>query len=327
MLQHIGVLYGRNVDRRYTDLQFTHKIFNCNPAGNAVYAFAFDGRQPVGCYTAIPMEAVRDDHCFLAAKGEALYVRPEYRPAGLFVLPRAHAFALAHGVSLLFGLTNERAGTMVQHLGFRKVTHRFQHRVRLLRPSDIDQFKGSRMQSAVGRIVTTAQQSMSQLAATLARAANMNIQVNPTDHLEYAFTHVRHARQVNSNGLWSVTQTEASLRWRHSAGLIDILTADPSGQDHLIITRGYPGRKVELVACNIRDLSLLRAVRVLHFVIAKAECEGAAAVCLAGDLHPQLRRASCILGFVPRSFSKTLYMTAKQPCVAHFPNYNWLFSL
>src|SRR5438132_10612959 len=86
LLQKICELYGRNTDDRYADLEFTRKVFNGNPAGRSYHAFAFDGDEVIGCYAIIPVSILVNGRQLWAGKGEALFVRKEYRPSGLFLV-------------------------------------------------------------------------------------------------------------------------------------------------------------------------------------------------------------------------------------------------
>src|SRR5437660_5145555 len=102
LLQHVCALYGRNVDSRYADLDFTRRVFNGNPAGRSYHVFAFEGEEAIGCYAVVPMKVVARGRKLWAGKGETLYVREQRRPAGLFLIQRGVSFAVERGLELQF---------------------------------------------------------------------------------------------------------------------------------------------------------------------------------------------------------------------------------
>lgn len=90
MLAEVASLYGQT-DGKYGSVQHCELLFNKNPFGPALHAFARDGSRPVGHYCLIPYDMVVDNQRVRAAKGEALHVAEDYRRSECEGVPTSSA--------------------------------------------------------------------------------------------------------------------------------------------------------------------------------------------------------------------------------------------
>ena len=331
LLQHICDLYGRSVDRRYFDLEFTRRVFNCNPAGRSYHLFAFKGPQAIGCYALIPMKIVARGRSMRAGKGEALYVREQYRPAGLLLLQRGTSFATEHGLELQFGLTHSRLEGLMQELGFEILPGVLDHRFCLLRPHNVRQLTTSRINLAIAQALAAVQATVRK-AVTGLLESRVSVQVNRAEHLSSVFAAIAGGSQPRDNR-WSVATDTESLRWWNNIGCLDVLTMDGSTEEFVAITRGMPWANVEIIQWNVRYGGLSRALRILQIVIDKANHEEAAAISIGPYADVSGRRnlqlAASLLGFVRRRARRALCIKATDSFFLDPRNldFNWLFSI
>lgn len=332
LLQHFCVLYGRNVDSRYADLDFTRRVFNGNPAGRSYHVFAFEGGEVIGCYAVIPMKVVAHGRKVLAGKGEALYVGERHRAAALFLMQHGVSFAMERGMELQFGLTQDRLKGILHKIGFEALPGVVDHRFRLLHPRHVRQLTVSRIHFVAAQALTAAQATIGTAVAGLLLGLRVSIQVNRAEHLSSVFTAIS-AAYPPLDRQWSVSTDEDSLRWWNNIGCLDVLSVDGKADEFVAVTRGARGANAEIIRWNVRQGGLARTLRILQFVIDKANQEGAAAISIGpyADMSGKrsLQIAASLLGFVRRRAQRTIYVKATDPFFLDPRNldYNWLFSI
>ena len=332
LLGHICNLYGRNWDSRYTDLEFTRRVFNGNPAGRSYHVFAFEGGEVIGCYAVIPMKVAARGRTLWAGKGEALYVREQHRAAGLFLMQRGVSFATERGLELQFGLTHHRLEGILQKLGFEALPAVLNHRFRLLRPHDVRQLTVSRILLVAAQVLNAAQATVGTVVARLLPRSRISIQVNRAENLNSVFSAISGAKPPG-NGHWSIAIDEGSLRWWNNIGCLDVLSVDGRAGEFVAVTRGARGASAEIIRWNVRQGDLRRALHILQFVIDKATKEGAAAISIGPDTDMSEKRnlqiAASLLGFVPLRARRTIYVKAADSFFLNprHLDFNWLFSI
>jgi hypothetical protein len=330
LLQHICDLYGRDMDPRYADLEFTRRVFNGNPAGRSFHVFAFEGEQVIGCYAVIPMKVVAHGRKLWAGKGEALYVTEQHRPAGLFLIQRGVSFAMERGLELQFGLTHDRVARILQAMGFTAVPSATDHRFRLF-PGDMQQLSASRMKLIAAQGLGAAQEMVGAAVGALLRGSHVSIQLNRADHPSLVFAAISDASHP-ANGRWSVAIDEESLRWWNNIGCLDVLMVDDKADEFVAVRRARSGN-AELIRWNVREGSLARTLKILQLVIEKARRERAPAISVASyaDVSGRgyLHKATALLGFVRRRGEATVYVKAVDPFFLAPRNldFNSLFSI
>jgi hypothetical protein len=90
LLAEVAALYGVT-DGKYGSVEHGRLLFNENPFGPALHAFARDGQSAVGHYCLIPYDMMVDGVRVTAAKGEALHVNEEYRRSECEGMPTSSA--------------------------------------------------------------------------------------------------------------------------------------------------------------------------------------------------------------------------------------------
>jgi hypothetical protein len=332
LLQHICDLYGRGVDPRYADLEFTRRVFNGNPAGRSYHVFAFEGEQVIGCYAVVPIKVAARGLELWAGKGESLYVLEQHRPAGLFLIQRGISFAMEHGLELQFGLTHNRLEGLLQKLGFEILPGVLDHRFYLLRPRDVRQLTVSSVHLVAAQALTAAQAMVKTAVAGLLPGLRVSIQVNRAEHLNSVFTAISSAQQPMDNQ-WSVATDADSLRWWNNIDCLNVLTMDDAAEEFVAVTRGARGANAEIIRWNVRHGGLARLLYILQFVIDEANQEGAAAISIGphADMSGKhnLLLAASLLGFVRGHAQRTLCVKAADSFFLDPRNldFNWLFSI
>lgn len=89
-LEQVASLYGQT-DGKYGSVDHCELLFNRNPFGPALHAFAWDGPRAVGHYCLIPYDITVNGRRVKAAKGEALHVAESYRRSECDGLPTSSA--------------------------------------------------------------------------------------------------------------------------------------------------------------------------------------------------------------------------------------------
>ena len=332
LLQHVCILYGRSVDGRYADLDFTRRVFNGNPAGRSYHVFAFEGAEVIGCYAVIPIKVVARGRKVLAGKGEALYVREQHRAAALFLMQRGVSFAVERGLELQFGLTQNRLEGILHKIGFETLPGVLDHRFRLIRPCHVRQLTVSRIHFVAAQALNAAQATVGAVVAGLMRGSRVSIQVNRAEDLSSVFTAISGACPPRDRQ-WSVSTDEDSLRWWNNIGCLDVLSVDGRDDEFVAVTRGARGANAEIIRWNVRQGGLAGTLRILQFVIDKANHEGAAAISIGpyADMSGKrsLQIAASLLGFIRWRAQRTIYVKATDPFFLDPRNLdcNWLFSI
>lgn len=330
LLQHICDLYGRGVDSRYSDLDFTRRVFNDNPAGRSYHVFAYAGNDVVGCYAVIPMRVMARGHKLWAGKGECLYVREQYRPMGVCLIQRGISFAAERGLDLQFGLTHDRLNGLLFQLGLKTLPGVLNHRFCLLRPRDVRRLNVSTSRLIAAQALRAAQTILRSASSVL--RFPVSIKVNSRDHLNAVFVALANSRQCRDDQ-WSVAMDVDSLQWWHSIDCLDVLTIDGKAEEFVVVTRGARGTNVEIIRWNVHGRDAARALNILKFVIDKANGEGAAAVSFAPEAslsgNCNLQLAATLSGFVRHHTQRTLCVRAADSFFLEPRNvdFSWLFSI
>jgi hypothetical protein len=110
LLRQVAALYGQT-DGKYGSVAHCELLFNRNPFGPALHAFARDGESFVGHYCLIPYDILVGDRRVRAAKGEALHVAATHRrsqcgdlPTSSALLEGAKSLAQERGVEVTFAI-------------------------------------------------------------------------------------------------------------------------------------------------------------------------------------------------------------------------------
>lgn len=314
LLQHICELYGRHVDSRYADIEFTRKVFNANPAGRSCHTFAFDKEEAVGCYALIPVKVTARGQKLWAGKGEALYVKEEHRAITLFLIRSGVNFGMERGLQLQFGFTTERLMRMLQLLGFAALPGVLDHRFRLIHPSDDSQQPGNRIRLISTGVISAVQARIEGVISHLRPHDELSVQMNCKEHMDSIFK-IMSNKGSHVNRGWSVSMDEDSLRWWSSIGYLDVLTLGNGADEFVAVTTGARGNISEIIHWNMRQGGLARALLILRFIVRRAIQNGAAAVSVGpyADVFGMLKKATVVLGFVPWRAQRTIYVKATDP--------------
>lgn len=307
LLQHICTLYGGNVDSRYSDLSFTRTVFNDNPAGHSYHAFAYSGETAIGCYSIIPLAISGSD--LWAGKSEALYVTENYRPMGLFMMHRTHEFAASRGLEFIFGLTHERLGGTLQKMGFTALPRTACYRSRLLRP-------GGKTSARVllNRAIQGSQDLLGTIVPKCLGSADRSFQVNCADLLGRALDKYGAIKMLGNSGR-IIAADSRSLQWLIDLHRLEVISRHGHSDEFVLFSPSSRGGDAELIHCGNNGSGLANAINTLTYLIGRAEEQGGASLIVNQDsmANPELLRAATLLGFLPRTIKKTLYVKAARP--------------
>jgi hypothetical protein len=338
-LQCICDLYGRHVDSRYQNLPFVRTVFNGNPLGFSYHAFVYEGEKAVGCYSVIPMEVVSRGRLMLAGKGEALFLLEDFRrgPAegkqmlapGLTLITEAHNFASKDGIDLFFCIAPQKLSRIFKVMGFSQLNARLNHRYFLLRPHLVRQLSPHVWKRAAASALSLAQQCSERLSWWGTSFLRPTLQIDPIfDAHRLQMIAARHAVEPH---LWSVALTERSLEWWLTMNYLEVIVVDNTDSEYVLIACGGRGSNLEIVHWNIREGHILRALRVLCYIVRKARQQEAATISFANTLTDKrsLFDAAALLGFVSWPVERVMFVRSNDPFHAAPANldFNWLFSI
>src|SRR5688500_12928790 len=116
-------LYGKNVDNRYSRIDFVRSVFNGNPFGHSYAVFVFDDDRPVGCHAIVPIAVLSRGVLLRGGKFEAFFLEEGYRKQragaehdkalpGVLLITLLQALAFERGVEVIFTLTTEKVGPL-----------------------------------------------------------------------------------------------------------------------------------------------------------------------------------------------------------------------
>lgn len=109
-LAEVAGLYGKT-DGKYGSVEHCRLLFNENPFGPTLHAFARDGGKAVGHYCLIPYDIMLEGERVKAAKGEALHVSESHRrsqcdgmPTSSALLEGAQRLASEEGIEVSYAI-------------------------------------------------------------------------------------------------------------------------------------------------------------------------------------------------------------------------------
>jgi hypothetical protein len=324
LLQCICDLYGRYVNPRYQQLQFVRTVFNGNPIGYSYHAFLYEGQEAVGCYSIIPMEVISRDRLILAGKGEALFLRSEYRKGsagetqlfapGLTLITHAHTLARKDGIDLLFCLAPLRLRSIFKATGFSRLNARLDHRYFLLRPQAIRQLAPHLWRRTAASVISLAQQCPHRLVGWLAASSLLpRLRVGPNYDAHRLRTIA--ARHLVEPDRWSIAVTERSLSWWMTMSHLRAITVDDNDEECVLIVGGAPKSNLEIFDWHLRDNHTMRALRILSYIVRIADQQGVATISFAKRLsgNRSLSRAATLLGFLSWPVERVMFVRSTDP--------------
>jgi hypothetical protein len=339
LLQCICDLYGRYVNPRYQNLQFVRTVFNGNPIGYSYHAFLYEGHEAVGCYSIIPMEVISRDRLILAGKGEALFLRREYRKGsagetqlfapGLTLITHTHTLARKDGIDLLFCLAPPRLSPIFKATGFSQLDARLDHRYFLLRPQAVRQLAPHLWRRTAASVLSLAQHCSHRLGWLATSSLLPRLRVG-TNHDAQRLRTIA-ARHLVEPHRWSVAVTERSLSWWLTMRYLRAITVEDNDEECVLIVGGAPKSNMEIFDWNLRDNHAMRALRMLSYIVRIADQQGAATISFAKKLsgNRSLSRAATLLGFLSWPVERVMFVRSSDPFHSVRENmyFNSLFSL
>lgn len=313
-LGRVAGLYGTQ-DPKYADLDYLATLYNDNPHGRSIHAFAVDGDVAVGHYSVIPMPIVRDGRPQPSAKGEAFFVAAGHRrpPVAIALMRSAFAAADADGIEVLHAISPRDVGRLAVLNGCREQRVADRRYVRLLTPTPASSTRrgaGRRVRRHVGWLGQRALAGCWSLATVAARDRVFS---RPRLDDPDLVAQIASAAAVPETG-WTIPRTSAQLGWfGRSSGWVGV--AETPGPGVLFRVPVLPGGSVDVVGWNLPRGDSALGTAALLAVIGEARRIGADEVrctdSAAGSDVEGMRRAARRLGFVARPADLVFYTRAR----------------
>jgi len=281
-LQAIAGLYGE-FNRKYRDADFCRRLFDENPCGAALHAFALDGGgEIVGHYAVVPLDVVRDGRRRRAGKGEAFVVRADRRmetisvdggapiAIGLAMPLQLYRHALEQGLELVHMIAGPEVGLIHRLTGCREVAVRQPRAGLALRPFA----PPPPGRSAWRRAAQTALATGQACASALARAATFPglgaTRCVSGAGLDAAWL-ARIVADLPAGDGWTLAVDAPLLAWLARTGGLELVALDDGSDDYaLVCGRAGEGRVMEVVLWRQRSAGLRPALRLLAAVVRRA---------------------------------------------------------
>jgi hypothetical protein len=279
-LRDIAMLYGE-VDAKYRDVDYCGYIFNDNPFGYSLHAFACADNQAVGHISLIPMWIDTRMGKKLSYKAEAFYVMDKYRqswidleedelPLGL-ALPKAiYASVSGSETAVIHLLADEEIGKIHQFAGCIAIEIQAKERFLILDP----QVYLSRKSSASRRVMIRTAYCYQKLISYLFCRRSKET-VNEGKSLPKAMQ-LSIADAAQSSG-WSISTDSGFKCWLLGSPYIRVYTA---GSKACCVVRHseYPGRATEILCCYSEMGASAQLAAILGKIVIEAKLRGASSV-------------------------------------------------
>lgn len=308
-LQVIARLYG-TIDSKYSDMLFCENLFNKNPMGPSIHAFAFADEMPVGHYCLIPLDVIADGKRMRSAKAEAFFVDANYRsylvtennrpqPVAVALSNALYDHAFEMGFDLIHLHCSTRLGALHKLLGFNEylfhdvINHFF------FRPDIALQNRIVLLRLLVLLLHTSIYWLAGALKVFLPSLKQKTIQVDnqsASDLQEYT---------------WNVVRNSHDESWDEQRGIFNVKLP---GIDHVAAKIFLPMNTrdfAEIVSWPTGQLSLLSEIHLLIEVLRKAKESNAVALrCSYYFLNrpERLRMISRMFAFLPQERTVGLYV-------------------
>jgi len=328
-LRAIADLYGPH-NAKYRDVRFCDRLFNRNPTGYSLHAFAMaeDGT-PVGHYAVVPMAAVAPGRRFLSAKGEAFVVHERARgatvggeggfPVGL-ALPKAlYAFAEREGLDPVHMIAPAEVSVIHRLCGSRPIDIRHERAKLILRPGRVPFAGGRPWQRLRQRWLASGQATLSSWIRTLAIPRRGRFRSCALREADAELVRRLAARIPEPSG-WSPLLDEGVLRWMAELADLRLVANGGALEDVAVVTpHAGAGEVMEVVFWRLGAPTAERAQSLLRAVIEEARAAGSSALAFsssasweAEEMH-LFRRASRPFLFHARTESAGFLARSRDP--------------
>jgi hypothetical protein len=292
----VASLYGQ-ADPKYRDRAFLEHLFQRNPVGPSLHAFAVDGETPVGHLCIVRTPARYGPEELTAGKLEGLWIeashrgRPEFgEPLVRVLLSSLYSFADDQGIELVHALATQHIGRIIGFTPLSPVGAR--SLVSVVSPGGGVPARALAAAQRVAREVAGAPVGHAQLRPARSEDADL-VDVAPPP-----------------SGRWAVVG-DSAWEWYRSSPLVRVLELD--GCRALVQLPASPHEPLRLVGWRAERTRLRLALRLVAAAGRLARAHGATSFRFqpwpgAGD--GGLARACTISGFLPRNDLTTVWVRA-----------------
>jgi hypothetical protein len=338
-LQDIANLYGK-VDRKYCSLSFCSYLFNENPLGFSIHAFAYHNGKAVGCVALIPMRIDTINNNDISLKAEAFFIEPKWRgewialdddelPIGL-ALPKAiYAYALKEGFPLIHSLISSTIGEINKFAGGCQLEIEVRESFLFINPL----FYFKRESKALKQVLILFIALYQKLRLNLFNGFGHRTGTICTDFVKSEKLECELSPLTSkSPQQWSIKVDKPFCRWFFRHPYIKVY-ASGSDYDHFIVTKQceYPNRVTEIVYLYSKDNSLNIITQLLAQIIHEAISLQACSVNYKHFNDPDL--SSCLVkalnqtGFISKKTKLLCYINSNDEYYNSLSNlaYNQLF--
>jgi hypothetical protein len=284
-LRTIADLYGP-FNARYSDPALVRELFNGNPHGNSVHAFATEDGKRVGHYALVPREIVVQGERRLSGKGEAFAVHERYRdrlvssgnapmPAGMALPLALYRHGLDHGIDPIHMIAEPAVGLLHRMTGCRAVAADHRRWRLVLDPATMIEATGSPTRALALRALAVVQRVAFEVSAFPSAATRTwsGADLRP-DRLD------RVAAALPAIPGWTLQVDAPTLAWFARLGALTVVANGDDMRNHAILyaRRGDARRSAELILWRLQEPKSSAAVRLLAAVVREAVRAGAGSV-------------------------------------------------
>lgn len=317
LLQAIASLYGR-VDAKYSSPDYCRYLFNANPFGYSIHAFAYEDETPVGHISLIPMWIDTPRGSRISYKAEAFYVPEEHRdawveveddelPLGLALPKVLYASVFREEAAVIHLLADDGIGKIHRYAGCVPVTVMARERFLILDPGVYLSREASMPRRLLIRLAHLYQ---SLLGAVCCRTWRSKYQVDNT--LSEDFAGIPSTRGSG----WTVSMDKGYREWLLGSPFIRVYSVDKQACCVVKLSE-YPGRNCEILSWVCQAGARRRFSAILQKVIADAKARKASAVVARSfsqsGLPKELESLLFQAGFLVKSTPLRCFIRADDP--------------
>jgi len=262
-LEDIARLYGP-YNRKYSDPGFCDRLFNQNPHGGSLHAFALDEQgRAAGHYAVIPTDILVRGERKRSGKGEAFVVHEEHRRETVSVAGRRpilcgpalqHTLledALERGLEVVHMIAGGEVALIHRITGCRALGTHHRRSGLVLRPGELPAREESgwsrTLRDALGAAQRTASAAMRAAAGSAAGIRNWS----GADLTAERLAHI--AADLPAPRGWGLAIDVPALAWMARAGTLQLLASDEAMTSWaLVCASAGDGRTTEILAWRER---------------------------------------------------------------------------
>lgn len=284
-IEQIVRLYGL-VDAKYASVEYCNYLFNNNPFGFSIHAFAVVDRQIVGHISLIPMYIDTPDGIRISLKAEAFYLDPEYRdnwvdyqedslPLGLALPKVLYDFALRDDFKVIHLLADDEVGKIHCFAGCKKLIFSVKESFLILSDKEYINREKKLQRKVMIKALCVLQRCISTVFCFIFALLRKNsCNIVSLDSNTFPLNSI-----IKNPWQWSIDLNEEYRKWLADSPYIKVCFYDDAKDDFIIFKMSeYKNRVTEIIGCYSRFNNSKRLAKTINCVVRHAIAHQASSV-------------------------------------------------